>query len=90
MKAILLSGAAALVLLAAPTAAQDNTKRIDPHQLAVQSKKPPLKLDDAQREAIRNALVEQHTQQKTPKDFKPQVGAVLPKGIKIDVMPQAL
>jgi hypothetical protein len=91
MKAILLSGAAALVLLAAPAAAQNNTsKSVDPHQLAVESKKPPLKLDDAQREAIRNALLEEDTQQKTPKDFKPQVGALPPKGIKIDVMPQAL
>lgn len=91
MKAILLSGAAALVLLASPAAAQNNTsKSIDPHQLAVQFKRPPLKLDNAQRETIRNALVEQDTQQKTPKDFKPQVGATPPKGIKIDVMPQEL
>jgi hypothetical protein len=92
MKAILLSGAAAaLVLLATPAAAQNDTsKSVDPHQLAVHSKKPPLKLDNAQRDAIRNALVDQDTQQKTPKDFKPQVGAVPPKGVKIDVMPQAL
>ena len=91
MKTILLSGAAALVLLATPAAAQNNTsKSVDPHELAVQFKKPPLKLDDAQREAIRNALVGQDTQQKTPKDFKPQVGAIPAKGIKIDAMPQEL
>jgi hypothetical protein len=34
--------------------------------------------------------VAEHTQQKAPKDFKPQVGATPPKGIKIDVMPQVL
>jgi hypothetical protein len=34
--------------------------------------------------------VAEHTQQKAPKDFKPEVGATPPKGIKIDVMPQAL
>jgi hypothetical protein len=91
MKIMVLSGAAALVLLATPAAAQDDpSKSVDPHELTVKSKKPPLKLDDAQREAIRNALVEEHTQQKTPKDFKPQVGTVPPKDIKIDIMPQAL
>lgn len=91
MKIMLLSGAAALVLLVAPVTAQDNpANSVDPNELAVNLKKPPLKLDDAQREAIRNALVEEHTQQKTPKDFKPQIGTVPPTGIKIDIMPQAL
>jgi hypothetical protein len=68
---------------AAPAAAQDNpSKSVDPHELTVKLKKPPLKLDDAQHQA---ALAEERTQQKTPKDFKPQVGTVAPKGIKIDV-----
>jgi hypothetical protein len=92
----LLGGAAALVLLVLPAAAQadqpqnSQSKSVDPHQLAVQLKKPPLKLDDKKRAAIQNALVGQHTQQKTPKDFKPQVGAAAPKSLKVDVMPQAL
>ncbi|HET9717340.1 MAG TPA: hypothetical protein VFP60_14265 [Pseudolabrys sp.] len=91
MKAILSSGAAALVLLATPAAAQNNSSnKVDPHQLAVQLTKPALELDDAQRNAIRDALVAEHTQQKTPKDFKPQVGTAPPKGVKIDAMPQAL
>ena len=91
MKAMLLSGAAAVVLLAVPAAAQNNdAKTIEPNQLTVEAKKPPLQLDEKQRAAIQNALVSAHTQQKAPKDFKPQVGAALPKPIKIDVMPQAL
>ena len=96
MKSMLLSGAAVLVLLAAPAAAQngqpknDPAKSVDPHQLAVNLKKPPLKLDDKQRAAIQNALVAVHTQQMTPKDFKPQAGAPLPKGMKVDTLPRAL
>jgi hypothetical protein len=94
MKGMLLSGVAALVLLAAPAAAQDNqpktdaSKSVDPHQLAVNLKKPPLKLDDKQRATIQNVLVMHHTQQKTPKDFQPQAGATLPKGIRVDGLPQ--
>ena len=42
MKAMLLSGAAAVVLLAVPAAAQNNdAKTIEPHQLTVEAKKPP-------------------------------------------------
>ena len=91
MKAILLSGAAALVLLAVPAAAQnDPSKTIDPVELSKQVKGPPAELNDQQRQAIQNALVAEHTQQKTPKDFQPQVGAELPKTMKVDVMPQDL
>lgn len=87
MRGMLLGGAAALALLAVPATAQ-NAKTIDP--LTVEAKKPPLQLDDQQRTAIQNALVAEHTQQKAPKDYKPQVGETPPKGIKIDAMPQAL
>jgi len=89
MRGMLLSGAAALTLLAVTATAQ-NSKTIDPIKLTVEAKKPPLQLNDQHREAIQNALVAEHTQQKAPKDFKPQVGATPPKGIKIDAMPQAL
>ncbi len=91
MKAIILSGAAALVLLAVPAAAQNNdSKTIDAIELSKQAKKPPLQLSDDQRSAIQNALVTEHTQQKTPKDFQPQVGMSLPMSMKVDVMPQTL
>jgi hypothetical protein len=93
MKRTLLSSAAALLLLAVPAAAQNgksqnnNSKTLDPNKLTVEVKKPKLDLNDQQRTAIVNALVEQHTQQKAPKDFQPQVGATLPKPLKVDVMP---
>ena len=89
----LLCGAAALVMLSLPAAAQDNVrsdKTIQPNELTRQAKRPQLTLDDRQSAAIREALVAEHTQQKTPKDFRPQVGATLPKTMKVDVMPQAL
>jgi hypothetical protein len=89
MRGMLLTGAAALTLLAIPATAQ-NSKTIDPNRLTVEAKKPPLQLNDQHRAAIQNALVAEHTQQKTPKDFKPEVGVAPGKGIKIDVMPQAL
>jgi hypothetical protein len=86
---MLLSGAAALALLAVPAMAQ-NSNTMDPNQLTVEAKKPPLQLDDQHRAAIQNALVAEHTQQQAPKDFRPQVGGTPPKGMKIDVMPQSL
>lgn len=91
MKAKILSGAAALALLAVPAAAQNSESRtIQPNQLTVEAKKPPLQLSDEQKNAIQNALVAEHTEQKTPKDFQPQVGAELPHTMKVDVMPEAL
>jgi hypothetical protein len=91
MKAILLSGAAALVLLAVPAAAQNSqSKTIDPVELSKRVKGPSGQLSDEQKNAIQNALVAVHTQQKTPKDFQPQVGQVLPKPLKVDTLPQAL
>ena len=89
----LLCGAAALVLLSLPAAAQDNVrsdKTVQPNELTQQAKRPQLTLDGKQSAAIREGLVAEHTQQKTPKDFQPQVGAALPKTMKVDVMPQAL
>ena len=86
---MLLNAAAALALLTVPATAQ-NSNTIDPSKLTVAAKKPPLQLNDQDRAAVQNALVAEHTQQKAPKDFKPQLGATPPKGTKIDVMPQAL
>ena len=93
MRTLLLSGAAALALLTAPALAQDNVrsdKTIQPSELTQQAKRPQLRLDDKQSAAIRDALVAEHTQQKTPAGFQPQVGAALPKTMKVDAMPQDL
>ena len=81
MRTLLLSGAAALALLSLPAAAQDNVRSnqtIQPHELA------------QQQAAIREGLVAEHTQQKTPDGFQPKVGDALPKIMKVDVMPQDL
>lgn len=90
----LLCGAAALALLTLPAAAQDNVRSdqtIQPNELAQQqAKRPQLKLDDTQSAAIRDAIVAEHTQQKTPDGFQPKVGDALPKIMKVDVMPQDL
>ncbi len=91
MKAMILSGAAALVLLAVPAAAQnDQSKTIDPIELSKQVKGPPAQLSDEQKNAIQNALVAEHSEQKTPKGFKPQVGEELPSSMKVDALPQPL
>ena len=96
MRTLFLSSAAALALLSAPALspafAQDNVrsdKTVQPHDLEAQ-KRPPLKVDDKQAAAIREGLVAEHTQQKTPKDFQPKVGDALPMIMKVDVMPQDL
>jgi hypothetical protein len=91
MRAIFAGGAAALVLLALPAAAQNDTsKTIDPVELGKTVKGPPAQISDEQKMAIRNGLVAVHTQQKAPKDFKPQVGQALPKPLKVDTLPQDL
>ena len=91
MTRILLCGAAAVVLLAAPAAAQNSdSKTIDPVELSKQVKSPSAQLSDQQRDAIQNGLVAEHTEQKTPPNFQPQVGAPLPTTMTVDVMPQAL
>ena len=89
----LLCGAAALALLTLPAAAQDNVRSdqtIQPNELTQQAKRPQLKLDDTQSAAIRDAIVAEHTQQKTPDGFKPEVGAALPKTMKVDALPLGL
>jgi hypothetical protein len=91
MKAKLLIGLAALVLLAVPAVAQkDLAKTIDPIELTQQAKRPQLKVSDEQKNAIQNALVAEHTQQKTPKDFQPQLGMTLPTTMKVDAPPETL
>lgn len=97
-------GAAALTLLSVPVLAQvvlaqvvlaqdkpaTQGKTLDPVELSKHASKPALKVDDRLRNEIQQALVEQHTQQKTPPDFKPQIGQPLSMHMKVDVFPPAL
>ena len=83
-------GAAALLLVTAPAVAQTNKPTLNPNELTVQAKRPPLQLDDKQRATIANALVTVNTEQKTPKNFEPKVGDAIPLTMKVDVMPPDL
>lgn len=84
-----MASAAALMLL--PTAAlAQNTPSVAPNKLTVESKRPPLQLNDKQRAAIEQGLVTENTQQKTPPKFEAKVGAPIPTSLKVDVMPPKL
>ena len=88
MKRLIGCAAVVLAALTASAAAQDKT--LDPNKLTVEAKRPPLQLNDKQRAVIQSALASENTQQKTPKNFQPQVGAKVPLGMKVDVMPERL
>lgn len=89
-------GAAALMLVSVsgPALANDKPatqgKTLDPVELSKHASKPALKVDDRLRNQIQQALVEQHTQQKTPPGFKPQIGQPLSMHMKVDAFPPAL
>lgn len=90
MKTAMYYGAAALLLMSAPAVAQQTDKTLDPNQITVQAKRPPLQLDAKQSDAIQSALVTVNTEQKTPKNFQPKVGDTIPSSLHIEAMPQDL
>ena len=67
----------ALALLSIAALAQDKPN-VAPNKLTVESKRPPLQLNDKQRAAIEQGLVTENTQQKTPPKFEAKVGALIP------------
>ncbi len=79
----------ALALIALPALADEN-KTLDPVELSKQTKGPPPQLSDEQRGKIQQALDTENTEQKTPPNFQPQVGATLPGTMTVDVMPPKL
>ncbi len=89
MKTAMYYGAAALLLMSAPAVAQTN-KTLDPNQITVQAKRPPLQFDAKQSDAIQAALDSQNTEQKTPPKFEPKVGDPIPPSMHVDVMPPDL
>jgi hypothetical protein len=52
--------------------------------------KPPLQLTQPQRQSIAEALVSEHTQQRPPEGFAPQVGMTVEKNIQSQPMPPAV
>ncbi len=58
--------------------------------IEMESDKPPLQLSEAERAAIAEALVTEHTYQRRPKDFEPRVGVTVKADIKLNPMPRPL
>ena len=87
LKTMMACGALALL----STAALGQTgASVAPNKLTVESKRPPLQLNDKQRAAIEQGLVGENTQQKTPPKFEAKPGAPIPGTLKVDVMPPQL
>jgi len=59
-------------------------------EIALESDKPPLKLTEVEREAVAQAMVHEHTYQRTPKGFEPRAGVTIPSAIKLNPMPRPL
>src|SRR5690242_14428177 len=89
---------AALMLAAGPAIAADNAKgaveQTGGNNVSQKPSLPKLNLTDAQRQEISKILTQKNSQiefnlktTKKAKDFNPQVGAKLPKGVKPDGLP---
>ena len=95
------AGAALLIAATAPALAKDNTQKTQGAVELSEGTKvpqavelPKLNLTNEQREQIRNGVLGQNTEvefhlktTKSAKDFTPQVGAKLPKGVKGHSLP---
>jgi hypothetical protein len=88
MKA-LICGAAALILLSSALQAQDKAT-LDPNKMTGAAQRPTLQLDDRQRAAIRQGLVTENTEQKTPPNYEAKVGEAIPLTMTVDAMPAPL
>ena len=93
MKTLLTCAAGALLLLSIPAVAQNpksDGKTLEPNEITVAKDKQTLQLSDQQRAVIQEALDAENTQQKTPPNYQPKVGDVLPGTMTVDVMPARL
>ena len=89
MKHVICCIAAVFALLAVRAAAQDKAT-LNPNQITVDTKRPPLQLDDRQRTVIQDALATENTEQKMPPKFEAKVGDTLPQTMALDFMPERL
>jgi Protein of unknown function (DUF1236) len=53
-------------------------------------RKPPLELSEEQRRDIVEAVVRLDTHQPTPKEFKPEIGAAVPRTVDLHAPPSAI
>ena len=86
---ILMCGAAGLMLLSLPAAAE-NSANIEPNQMTAAVKRPTLEINDQQRAVIQAGLAAENTQQNAPDKFEPKVGDTIPLSMNVDVMPEDL
>ncbi len=89
MDKLVCGATAVLFMLSLPVLAEDEMT-LSPNTITINSKRPELALDDAQRKAIAAALETENTEQKTPSNFQPEIGAAIPLTMTLDVMPQTL
>lgn len=89
MRILIYSAATALVLLLSPALAGDKIT-IDPNEITVDAKRPPLQLNGRQRAAIQDALETENTEQETPDKFEAKIGETLPLMMTVDAMPEPL
>jgi hypothetical protein len=82
-------GAVALMLLSTAASAQDKAT-VNPNELTVEAKRPPLQLSDKQKIMIQDALATENTEQKPPDKFEAKIGDTLPPIMTLDVMPERL
>jgi hypothetical protein len=89
MKILIWYGAIAAMLLTAAAIAQDKVT-LNPNELTVEAKRPPLQLSDQQRTLIQDSLTTENTEQKAPDKFEAKIGEALPPTMTLDVMPERL
>ena len=94
---IALAASLALALPATASAGPDSAASPPRSPLNEVPSLPPLKLSDAQRDQIRQALAGEHTEvtfqlksTKSKKDFEPSIGAKVPNGIHLNALPSPL
>lgn len=89
MKIPMWCSAVAMMLLSVAAIAQ-NKATLNPNELTVEAKRPPLQLSDLQRTMIQDSLTTENTEQKAPDKFEAKIGEALPPTLTIDVMPEQL
>jgi hypothetical protein len=59
-------------------------------EVVTEAKKPALNLTDEQQKAVIEAVVERKAHQPSPKEFKPELGATVPRAVDIHSLPPKL
>lgn len=90
-----------VLAVAGPAAAADNPQQSGPgaggviqseapqagSSVVKAEKKPGVNLSDQQRQMVIDAIVDRKSHQATPKEFKPEMGASVPRTVDVHAMP---